>query len=139
MLKSDEVEKEFCIFVAKIISKEQLDELSNFNQKLNENSIFIKQKMRENKKDEVNEKLNDLGIPKDINSGQLSSTNPVNRIEEEFNSEIKKRCSSKFFILEMDEYNKIIDKFYSISNEGNSYLDFTVVNDFNILSITVAE
>ena len=136
MLEEDE--KEFCIFVAKIISKEQLDEFSNFNQKLNENSIFIKQKMRENKPDEVNEKLNSLGIPKDINSGQLSSSNNIDRIQEEFNSEIKKRCSSKFFILEMEEYNKIIDKFYSISNGGNSYLDFPVVNEFNILSITVA-
>ena len=59
-------------------------------------------------------------------------------IEDEFNSEIKKKCSSKFFILEMNDYNKIIDKFYTISNKESNAFEFPVVNDFNILSITSA-
>ena len=38
----------------------------------------------------------------------------------------------------MNDYNKIIDKFYSISNNGESLIDFPKVNEFNILSITTA-
>lgn len=53
-----ELQKDFCIFIAKIITKEQLDELKIFNNNLNNNSIYVKQKIRENDF-ENNEKLKD--------------------------------------------------------------------------------
>ena len=59
-------------------------------------------------------------------------------IQEEFNSQIKDKCSSKFFIIDMEQYNNIIDKFYCISNKGDCLIEFPKVNEFNILSITTA-
>lgn len=133
-----ELQKDFCIFIAKIITKEQLDELKIFNNNLNNNSIYVKQKIRENDF-ENNEKLKDYGIPKNINSGLSGKeVNQKKIIEDEFNSEIQRKCSSKFFILEMNDYNKIIDKFYTISNKESNAFEFPVVNEFNILSITTA-
>ena len=60
-------EKEFCIFIAKIITEEQLNDLKNFNKNLNDKSIYIKQEMREN--NPIDEKLNQLGLPKNIKTG----------------------------------------------------------------------
>ena len=60
-------EKEFCVFVAKIITEEQLNDLKKFNENLNKNSIFIKQEMREN--NPVDKKLNQLGLPKNLSTG----------------------------------------------------------------------
>ena len=132
-----EIEKEFCIFVAKIITDEQLLELNRFNKNLNDNSIFIKQEMRDNKETFVN--LNKYGIPNKIKTGiNEQKINSIEEIQEEFNKDIKEKCSSKFFIIEMKEYDKIIDKFYSIANNKSSVLEFPIVNEFKILSIVVA-
>ena len=127
----------FCVFTAKIIDDKQFNNLKELMETLDNNSISVKQQMKLNNQKEKN--LSKFGIPSTIKTGvQHSDIDEIKKIQEEFNKSIKDKCSNKFFIIKMDEYDKILDTFYEISNNSTNNLEFPVLNGFRLLSITQA-
>lgn len=133
---------EFCVFVAKVINNNMVDDITKF-QNILKNNMNIDMKAYYKENNEINnnqKKLNDLGIPsimKTSSDNQKKKDSLINILTQNFNNEVDNNCESKLFIIKMDEYNKILDEFDDISIKN--IIKFPKLDDYNLLSIKFAQ
>ena len=134
------MEIEFCIFVARVLDNDLFNEINSIHNQLhNKYNINIKQIVQETdiNKEITQKKLNDLGIPNSINTSTNNindiNHNTIEKLTSQFNDCIKNKCIKKLFIMTMDNYDTLLNKFNEISN--TDILEFPDVNGFKLLGI----
>ena len=135
------MEKQYCIFIAEIIDDDILENINTIRKQTKEMfNIDLKPslKMNNNNKTIQENKLNSYGIPQNIVTGnnitnKNSNDNMLELLTKELNDDVKTHTKNQLFIVNMEEYDKLIDKFYNLNN--NLEMELPQLEGFNILSI----
>ena len=130
------MEKEYCIFIAKVIDDSVLEDIICIRDTAKElYNVDLKPSLKMNETNTLENKLNECGIPTNIKTSSANTTgnNTIEVLTKQLNDEVSEKSQNQLFIVSMEEYDKLIDNFYQAHN--NLDLKLPKMEDMNILSI----
>ena len=147
------MEKEYCIFIAQIIDDSVLEDITLIRDKAKQlYHVELKPSLKMNNINNTNNidninnidntnnidnKLNQCGIPTNIKSSSLNNdNNTIEILTKELNDAINENSQQQLFIVNMEEYDKLIDNFYQ--SHHNIELKLPKLEGINLLSIVQA-
>lgn len=129
------MENEYCIFIAQIIDDSVLEDITLIRDKAKQlYNVELKPSLKMNN---TNNKLNQYGIPTNINTSSLNNdNNTIEILTKELNDGINENSQQQLFIVNMEEYDNLIDNFYQ--SHHNIELKLPKLEGINLLSIVQA-
>lgn len=138
------MEKEYCIFIAQIIDDSVLEDITLIRDKAKQlYNVELKPSLKMNNtnnienKNNIDNKLNQYGIPTNIKTSSLNNdNNTIEILTKELNDGINDNSQQQLFIVNMEEYDNLIDNFYQ--SHHNIELKLPKLEGMNLLSIVQA-
>ena len=135
------MEKEYCIFIAQIIDDSVLEDITLIRDKAKQlYHVELKPSLKmnnTNNTNNTNNKLNQYGIPTNIKTSSLNNdNNTIEILTKELNDAINENSQQQLFIVNMEEYDNLIDNFYQ--SHHNIELKLPKLEGINLLSIVQA-
>ena len=132
------MEKEYCIFIAQIIDDSVLEDITLIRDKAKQlYNVELKPSLKMNNTNNIDNKLNQYGIPTNIKTSSLNDdNNTIEILTQQLNDGINENSQQQLFIVNMEEYDKLIDNFYQ--SHHNIELKLPKLEGMNLLSIVQA-
>ena len=135
------MEKEYCIFIAQIIDDSVLEDITLIRDKAKQlYHVELKPSLKmnnTNNTNNTNNKLNQYGIPTNIKTSSLNNdNNTIEILTKQLNDAINENSQQQLFIVNMEEYDNLIDNFYQ--SHHNIELKLPKLEGINLLSIVQA-
>lgn len=132
------MEKEYCIFIAQIIDDSVLEDITLIRDKAKQlYNVELKPSLKMNNTNNIDNKLNQYGIPTNIKTSSLNNdNNTIEILTKELNDGINDNSQQQLFIVNMEEYDNLIDNFYQ--SHHNIELKLPKLEGMNLLSIVQA-
>ena len=132
------MEKEYCIFIAQIIDDSVLEDITLIRDKAKQlYNVELKPSLKMNNTNNIDNKLNQYGIPTNIKTSSFNDdNNTIEILTKQLNDAINEKSKQQLFIVNMEEYDTLIDNFYQ--SHHNLQLKLPQLEGMNLLSIVQA-